>query len=439
MDIISAISTGLGQAAIGIVRLSGTGVGSLVEPHFTGARFTKEPRKLCYGYLKDGDELIDEVMVVYLNAPKTYTGEDMVEIYSHGGKNALTRVQRFLLKLGARSAERGEFSERAVLNGRMNLTQAEAVHELITGSESAFSNHLKHLKGDTLETLNELKEGVLFVLSKLALAIDYPEETDSELTEQELKEKLTELQEKLEILLRNAKKATIMDSGLKLAIVGKPNVGKSSLLNALLGRDRAIVTDIAGTTRDTVEDTLLLGGYMVRVIDTAGIRETDDQIERFGVERSLKAMDEADIVILLLDSKEAIDENEKMLMDKLKPHDLIVHNKADLLDNIPEDGFYISAKDKKGITELEESILSFIEKLDSDESLPLISNERQLEGLRRAKKAIDEALEGIDLGVFYDYIEVDMKEAYNQIGFVLGERLEGDVIKEVFARFCVGK
>lgn len=447
MQTICAIATSLQEAAIGIVRLSGDKSLEIASAIFKGKELNKNPRKLLYGHAYDEEKLLDEVMCVYFPAPHTYTREPMVEFHTHGGSQALTRVLEALLKKGAILARPGEFTERAFLNGRIDLTQAEAIMDMIgSKSERAFSVSLSHLQGDTRESILRMREKLLEVLARIALAIDYPEEDEEDISYGAIDEAIELLLKEHEKLLRNSKQGKLLEDGLKVAIFGKPNVGKSSLLNKLARRNRAIVTDIPGTTRDTIEEKVLIKGLPVILIDTAGVRETDDVVELLGVERSRQAVLDADVILFVFDSQDELTQEElEPLREYMKKDHFIVINKMDKEKRIDTSLFdedriiHTSMTEDVGLEELEEKIYQESFGRDLDEETPLISNMRQLQLLRDSEAALKDAKKMSLQREPYDYLEVDLKLAFDKLGEILGEKVQADLMGEVFSRFCVGK
>lgn len=438
------------EAAIGVVRISGDEALPIARQVFAGKSMQDHPRMMLYGTILEEQTVLDEVMCVYLPAPRTYTREDMVEIYCHGGKVAIESILKLLLKKGARLAEPGEFTERAFINGRIDLSQAEAVMDMIQAkSEKAYQVSLDHLRGDVHQTVEALREGLLALMAQLILSIDYPEEDEPEITYEALEQGLRKVLGSIEKLLINAEKGKRLIQGITLAIIGKPNVGKSSLLNRLAGHERAIVTPIPGTTRDTIEEHILLEGIPYLLIDTAGLRETEDIIEKLGVERSLQTMKKAMMTLFVLSSDRKLEKEEMELLARLPDKAIVVLNKADqdtvlttddLRAYLPEDKIVVTSMlDGQGVDRLEQKIVQESFGMQSDENLPLISNIRQLEELKQAKQSIGDALQGIDDRVAYDYIEVDVRSAYDHLGRLIGKELSGDLLHEVFSRFCVGK
>lgn len=450
MQTIVAAATSMMEAAIGIVRLSGEEALSLASQVFQGKSLQEHPRLMLYGAIADGAKVLDEVMIVYLPAPRTYTREDMVEIYCHGGKVAIESILRLLLEKGARLAQPGEFTERAFINGRIDLSQAEAVMDMIQAkSEKAYQVSLDHLRGDVHQTVEGLRDVMLALMAQLTLSIDYPEEDEPEITYEALENGLRSVLASIEKLLINAEKGKRLIQGITLAIIGKPNVGKSSLLNRLAGHERAIVTPIPGTTRDTIEEQILLEGIPYLLIDTAGLRETDDIIEKLGVERSVQTMKKAMMTLFVLSSERPLEKEERALLAQLPKKAIVVLNKADqeavltpehLQAFVPANNIVVTSMvDGQGVDVLEQKIVAQSFDMQSDENLPLISNLRQVEELKQARRALMDALQGIKIEVAYDYIEVDVRTAYDFLGRVIGKELSGDLLHEVFSRFCVGK
>lgn len=450
MEVIVAVATSYVEAAIGVIRLSGSGVMNYVRPLFRGADLAGKPREMVYGHIVEGERVIDEIMAVYLPSPRTYTTEDMVEIFCHGGRVALEEITAALVRQGARPARPGEFSERAFLNGRIDLSQAEAVMDLVSSKgRKAYEVALAHLSGDTYRVISGMRHDLLHLMARLTLSIDYPEEDEPEITYGEILQTMDQTIGLLERLLKNSDKGKSLLQGIKLAIIGKPNVGKSSLLNQLSGLDRAIVTDIPGTTRDTIEQAITLDGIPFVLIDTAGIRETADVIEQLGVERSLKAMQQADITVLVLSADDELDSSDIIRLQRLPEKSLVVLNKidqarqlspADVSDYIaPERVIATSMTEGIGLEELEQRIVEISFNLEGDDSLPLIGNLRQIHELNEALISARDAKAATLRHEAYDYIEVDVRNAYEHLGRLIGEEASGDILQEVFANFCVGK
>lgn len=450
MSTICAISTSLAEAAIGIVRLSGPGSLSIARRIFTGGDLEKRPRYLHYGYIHRRGERVDEVLAVYFKAPHTYTREDMVEINCHGGAMALQRVLSLCLEEGATLAQPGEFTQRAFLNGRLDLTQAEAVMQLIRArTDLSYDVALTHLGGDISKKIGGLREKLLELLARISLALDYPEEDEEEISYESLRAGMEEIRDELLRLLENSKKGKILEEGLRTVISGRPNVGKSTLLNALSGHSRAIVTDIAGTTRDTIEERIQIRGLPLILIDTAGLRETLDPVEVLGVKRSHDALEKADFILYVLGADDPLEEEDIQRLSLLKGREyLVIVNKMDKEVRLDGDKLaelvgganilYTSLLREEGIIAIEEALLERTIGRGLSLGEPLIQNQRQIGLLGEALGWCRDALE--DLGRFepYDYVEVNIKGCYESLGLLLGEN-NPDIIGEVFRRFCVGK
>ncbi len=451
MSTIAAISTAAGVAALGVIRLSGPLSGEILSALFQGPRSPVEnPRMLCYGHIVEKEQVLDEVMAVFLPAPHTFTTEDMAEITTHGGRVVMESVYAAIIKEGARIAERGEFSRRAFLNGRLDLTQAEAILEIIEArTRRGASVALSHLEGDTTREVRRLREELLTVLAQFALAIDYPDESSDEVQSGDLEETIKRVEKTLQELIRNAHKGHAIAEGLRVAILGRPNVGKSSLLNALSRRSRSIVTNIPGTTRDTIEEMIQLSGFPLILIDTAGLRETDDPVEILGVRRSREALESADMLLVLFSKEWVLEEEEKELLESIRDRSrLLIINKTDLggvlsrEDLLPfaseEQVLELSITEKSGLEELEKAILREAGDLEEEVHTPLIASIRQKHEVEKAYHSVKEALNAMASSLPYDYVEVDVRGAYEALGRVLGEGT-ADIIDEVFGRFCVGK
>jgi len=453
-DTIAAIATPYGESAIGIVRLSGSESLQILKKVFKTKSSQIRPRYAHYGFVVDKNgEPIDEAVVIYYKAPHSYTGEDMVELNLHGNPLILKRVLNRLLEEGARLAEPGEFTKRAFLNGKLDLTQAEAVAELISAkTELARKLALNQLQGALSKEIKPLRGELLMLHALVESSIEFEEEDIPTITPEELKERLKKILQRVERLLKTAQTGKAIREGLKLAIVGLPNVGKSSLFNRLLGEERAIVTDIAGTTRDYLEETVNLKGVPIRLIDTAGIREAKDTVERIGVERSLQKLKEADIVLFVVDgSKENLLEEEIKLAQTVaksgKPV-LVVINKIDLgrklqlPENFPLKGapiVEVSAKTGEGLEKLGEEILK-IAGVNAAEGGNIYISVRHENLLKRAKKALENALNYLE-GEFYspEILMLDLREATDALGEIIGEVTTEDVLGQIFSTFCIGK
>lgn len=450
-DTIVAISSAIGEGAIGIIRLSGEEALSILKKIFTPTS-AFESRQMYYGVIKKEDTVLDEVMAVYMAAPKTYTKEDIVEIYCHGGVISIKRVLDYILELGIRMAEPGEFTQRAFLNGRLDLSQAEAVMDLISAkTEKSFDLAYHQLEGSLSNKINTVRESLLKTIAHLEVCIDYPEEDIEEITYDEIITSFTHVQNELNLLLAHSDNGRIIREGIKIAIIGKPNVGKSSLLNALLKEARAIVTDVAGTTRDIIEEHLNIQGIPIRIIDTAGIRETSDQVEKIGVERSKEIFNKADMVLFVLNAAEQLTEEDKMLMTLVADKkSIVIINKMDLDNKIEwdhiEDHFKNQAIIKtsllkdEGIISVEQAIVQMVYDGDITSSNDqLLSNSRHIQAVKEAKSSIEQALNAAKDRMPYDFIEVDTLDCLESLGKITGETIENDIVKSIFGSFCLGK
>lgn len=441
-DIIVAIATSRLEAAISIIRLSGKDCIAFVQNIFTGKILNKDSHTITYGYIKDNDERIDEVLVNIYRGSKTFTGEEMVEINCHGGVYITQKVLNLCLKKGARMAEHGEFSKRAFLNGRIDLAQAEAISDLITAkNDYASSLALKGIQGNISHFIEDLREDLIQIITQIEVNIDYPEYDDvEELTADSLLPKSETLQQKMNHIIQSSKNVHLLKDGISTVIIGKPNVGKSSLLNALLNEEKAIVTDIAGTTRDVVEGTIRLDNIILNIIDTAGIRETDDIVETIGVTKSKELIHKADLVILVIDGSQSLTTEDEELLELSKDTQrIIVINKKDqgLLNHI--EGISISAKDND-IQPLIDKIQSMFElgKITSGQE-DILANARQIQLLERANQSLDNAIVAMKNQIPTDLIVTDLYDSWESLKEILGERAKEDLLDELFKRFCIGK
>ncbi|GAA0086753.1 tRNA uridine-5-carboxymethylaminomethyl(34) synthesis GTPase MnmE [Clostridium sp. CTA-7] len=455
-DTICAISTAIGEGGIAIIRVSGDKALNIVSEIFkskSGKDISEmKTYTMRYGHVVDIDtnDLIDEVIISYMKGPKSFTAEDTVEINCHGGVTSTNKVLEMVIKAGARLAEPGEFTKRAFLNGRIDLSQAEAVMDLITAkTELAMKSALMQSTGSLSEKINKLREYLLNVLALIEYAVDFTED-DEEVDPSiplRVKDSLEKAYEHMNKLLKSADEGKIIRDGLSLAIVGKPNVGKSSLLNVLLKEKRAIVTDIAGTTRDVIEEYINLDGIPVKIIDTAGIRETEDVVEKIGVERSKEKINEADLILLVLDSSRELDKEDKDIIEAIQnKKSIVLLNKMDLESNLDynlldnfENIIKISAKEDVGIDGLKNEIknMFFDGKIDS-ESL-IISNSRHKQALIRARENCSDALIRVKNNEFLDLISIYVTAALKALGEITGSELEEDLVNKIFKEFCCGK
>ena len=446
-DTIAAISTTTGVGAISIIRLSGSDALEIVNKVFTKDLTKVKTHTINYGFIKNKEEKIDEVLVSVMKAPKTFTCEDVVEINCHGGIATTNKVLEVLLENGARLAEPGEFTKRAFLNGRIDLLEAEATMDLISSkAESARKISINTLTGETSNLIKKLRSELIAIISNIEVNIDYPEYEDIEvLTNDSILPNVIEFKIKLEEIIKKSEDSKVIKEGIKVGIIGRPNVGKSSLLNSLIEEEKAIVTDIPGTTRDIVEGNLILDGITLNIIDTAGIRQTNDRVEQIGVERSLKIIDTSDLVIYILNNNEKITCEEKELLEKIKDKKkIIVVNKIDLenkldkslLDNYIE----ISVKENIGINKIKEEIkrLFNIGEITSND-MTYLSNARSISLLKKSLNNINESIDEIKNSSPIDIVELNLKEAWNNLGEVIGETYTDELLDELFSRFCLGK
>ncbi len=443
-DTICAISTASGMGAISIIRVSGKEAIEIVSKIFKGPDLKKvKSHTIHYGFICDKEETIDEVLVNIMLAPKTYTKEDIVEINSHGGVNTTNKILELLLEAGCRLAEPGEFTKRAFLNGRIDLTQAESVNDLINASsDKQRSLALNNLKGTLNQKIRNIRKEIVDIIANIEVNIDYPEYEDIEVvTKDLLMPKIKQLLEKLKAMLGAAKDSRMIKEGINIAIVGKPNVGKSSILNRLLDEEKAIVTNIAGTTRDIVEGSISLQGFLINFIDTAGIRKTTDRVEKIGVQKSKRVLKEADLVILVLNGHEKISgEDENLIKSINKKKRIIFINKSDLKMNIKLESEYIvgNTKDDKGLDSLKEAIIKKLNLEHINKDMTYLSNVRQIDLLKKALKSLEEALNNLET-MPVDMALIDIKNAWNLLGEITGEVYQDELIDTLFSNFCLGK
>ena len=441
-DIIVAIATSRLEAAISMIRVSGPDCIAFVQKFFTGKIIEKPSHTINYGYIIDDGKRIDEVLVNIYRGTRTFTGEEMVEINCHGGVYITSRVLEVCIKNGARMAERGEFSKRAFLNGRIDLSQAEAISDIITAKNSyATDLALKGISGSISGFIEDLKEDLIQIITQIEVNIDYPEYDDvEELTASSLLPRSANLLTKMNQILDDSKNIKLVKEGIKTVIIGRPNVGKSSLLNALLREDKAIVTNIAGTTRDIVEGSISIDGVVLNMIDTAGIRETDDIIESMGVEKSKELIHQADLVLLVIDGSQSLSSEDMQLLELTEDATrIIVLNKADQGTKVDLDGIVISAKDNQ-ISTLTEEIKKMFELgkiIDNNDHI--LTNARQTMLLQRASQALKQAVEAMEMMIPTDLIVTDLYECWNNLKEILGEKAKEDLLDELFKRFCIGK
>ncbi len=451
-DTICAIATAQGIGAIAIVRVSGTEAIDIVNKIFKGKDLSKvESHTINYGRIVDQEEVIDEVLVSVMKAPKTFTTEDVVEINTHGGIAPTNRVLQLLLESGCRLAEPGEFTKRAFLNGRIDLLEAEAVMDMIDAkTDTQRKMAANQIDGKTSSLINDLRSDMVQIISNINVNIDYPEYDDVEIITQDvLIPKILKLKDKLRKILRESKNGKIIKDGIKTAIIGKPNVGKSSLLNALLQEDKAIVTNIAGTTRDIVEGQIVINGIVLNMIDTAGIRETEDVIEALGVEKSIKMMEDSDLVFFMLNNNEELSDDLKTLLKKVKGKNyLILINKVDLDSKLNRDELEVdsnriiemSITENKGIEELKERIIELFNLNEIETNDPTyLSNSRSISIIKKCLKKVEEVEKAVEENMPIDMIELDIKYIWEELGKINGSTYEEELLDEMFKRFCLGK
>ena len=455
-DTIAAIATAPGEGGIGIIRISGEKSLQVAQSIFKSksGKMIKDynARTLIYGTVVDNEKVIDEVLVAYMKGPNSYTAEDVIEINSHGGFISVKKILELILSKGVRLAEAGEFTKRAFLNGRIDLSQAEAIIDVIKSkTDMAHEVAQSQLEGSLAKKIKDLRMNVTEVLAHLEVSIDFAEEDVEEITYQTLEEKALELRNEIKKLYDTAESGKILRDGLKTVIVGKPNVGKSSLLNSILGENRAIVTDIAGTTRDVIEEFVNIKGIPLKIVDTAGIRETEDVVEKIGVEKSRESFSTADLVIMVLDASRKLSEEDMEILESLKNKKTIVLlNKMDLEPQIElekieefvnsEDIIKISALKHQGIEELQDKIEAMVYHGSVKNSSNLmITNSRHKDALFKAYESINDAISAIEQRMPYDFIEVDFKNIWDYLGYINGDTVREDLLDTIFANFCIGK
>lgn len=455
-DTIAAIATAIGEGGISIVRLSGDKALKIASSIFKGKNDRPlndiKPYTMRYGHIidKETEEILDEVIVSYMKAPRSFTSEDCVEINCHGGIFATNRILEEIIKNGARNAEPGEFTKRAFLNGRIDLTQAEAVIDLIKAkTDLSMKSALLQSEGRISKEINGLRQRLLGVIAHIEATVDFPEEDLEEITSKQVSNNLREIINEIEHLLATADEGKILREGLNMVIVGKPNVGKSSLLNSLLMEKRAIVTEVAGTTRDVIEEYININGIPVKIIDTAGIRATEDIVEKIGVEKSKEKINEADIIVFMLDSSRNLDDEDKEIIEYIKDKKYVVLlNKVDLnkklvledlnglnIENIMD----ISAKTGEGIDKLKSKIRDMFFSGEISVTDVMITNSRHKEALYKSKERCVAALNTLDMGISIDLASIDVRSAWMDLGQITGETLEEDIIDKIFSEFCIGK
>lgn len=446
-DTIVAISTSQGIGAISIIRLSGKESIEIVNKIVKNKNLNKlNSHTINYNHVVNNDEIIDEVLISIMKTPRSFTTEDVVEINCHGGIATTNKILELLLLNGCRLAEPGEFTKRAFLNGRIDLLEAESVMDIINSkTENSLKLAINQLNGSTSNLIRNLRQDLLEILANIAVNIDYPEYEDiEEVTNQKLEKEIIKIKQKVNQILNDSKNSKIIKEGIDVAIIGKPNVGKSSLLNKLLDEDKAIVTDIAGTTRDIVEGKINLNGFILNIIDTAGIRKTTDKVEQIGVDKSKNLIDRADLILFLLDNNTLLNNEEKELLETIqnKKHIIIV-NKTDLetkIDLKDENYIRMSTINNIGIKELKERIIKLFE-LDKIEQsdMTYLTNARSIALLKQVKEKIEEIENSINMDIPISIIEIDLRNVWEILGKIIGEHYEDELIDQLFTQFCLGK
>lgn len=453
---IAAIATAPGEGGVGIIRLSGVSAAEIADKIFhTGTIKTfKEavPRMMYFGHVTDGGKRIDEGLAVYMKAPHSYTGEDVVEIQIHGSAEALRETLSLALRSGAVPAMRGEFTKRAFLNGRLDLAQAEAVMDIISAKgEAALTQAESHLSGALSGFVHEVMEELKDLITKLEVTIDYPEEDLEDLTMEETGDALEKIDKSLSALLKRSEEGRVIREGLRTAIIGRPNAGKSSLLNALLQEERAIVTDVPGTTRDTIEEAVRISGVSLLLMDTAGLRETDNKVEQIGIERARASMEKADLILAVIDGSSSLDEEDKTILHSLGGKKaIVILNKYDLTPEVKAEDIWeiagyvpvvsLSARYGSGMDELREELWKITEKQDTDAGRILfLTNLRHVELVRKALDNVLRARASVREGLQADFIVIDLTEAWKTMGEITGDTMDDELIHSIFSRFCVGK
>lgn len=439
-DAIIALATPPMKGALAVIRISGDNTLEIVQKCFTGK--LNESHKVKYGYIINPEtkEKIDEVLVTYFKGPRSFTGEDSIEISCHGSMLIADQIISLFLSQGVRMAERGEFTSRAYYNGRIDLVQAEAVNEMINAqTKEAKQLSLYSLTGETSSLLTPLKTKLADILSLIEVNIDYPEYEDIEqVTSEKIEKDVGSILYILKDIIKEGENAKLIKEGINVALVGRPNVGKSSLLNALVNEEKAIVTNIPGTTRDIVEGKINLNGLILNLLDTAGIRDSDNVVEQIGIERSRKSIEDADLVIVVLEAGTLTDEDKELLELTKDKKRIVIYNKKDLVEKLDDDKIYISAKNKD-ITKLQKEIAKLFSLDKLNELSPSLCSAREIGLLQKAKKDLESALNENALGMSLDLVSVGIKAAYDDIRNILGEEVSVDLSAEIFSRFCVGK
>lgn len=453
---IAAISTAMSASGIGIVRISGDEAMDVISRIYRSKNGKKNIREvqshtIHYGFIYDGEDVVDEVLVMIMRGPHTYTGEDTVEIDCHGGVYAMKKVLETVLKNGAVIAEPGEFTKRAFLNGRIDLSQAEAVMDLINSkNDFALNSSIEQLKGGVSDAIKDIRKDIIYHIAFIESALDDPEHISLDGYDEEITEMLNENINKISKLVNSFDNGRIMKEGIKTVILGKPNAGKSSLLNLMLGEDRAIVTDIEGTTRDTLEENINFNGLSLKIIDTAGIRDTEDLVEQIGVNKAKEIAKEGDLIIYVVDGSRELDDNDREIIKLINDKQaIILVNKSDMdtvinIDDLKKDSnrdvILFSAKNGEGMDQLEEEIrnMFYSGKVTYNDQV-YITNARHKEALENALESLKQVKNSVDAGMPEDFYSIDLMDAYTDLGLIIGESVEDDLVNEIFSKFCMGK
>lgn len=454
-DTIAAISTGMTSSGIGIIRISGPDAIAIADKVYdsrSGKKLENMPtHTIHYGFIRDGEEFIDEVLVMLMRGPRSFTAEDTVEINCHGGVYAMNRILELVIRKGARPAQPGEFTKRAFLNGRIDLSQAEAVIDVINAkNEYALKSSVSQLKGSVLKVIKDIREKIIYHIAYIESALDDPEHISLDGYPEQLEEQVEQWKEKIRTLIASSENGKRMKEGIRTVIVGKPNAGKSSLLNVLLGEERAIVTDIAGTTRDVLEEQMSLSGISLNIIDTAGIRSTEDVVEKIGVKKAKTYARDADLIIYVVDSSTGLDENDEEIMEMIRDRKAIVLlNKMDLdcitteediRKHLDKPVIPVSAKEEQGIDRLEQTVKDmFYDGSISFNDEIYITNMRQKAALKEALDSLEQVSVSIQNQMPEDFFSIDLMNAYESLGRIVGESVGEDLVNEIFSKFCVGK
>ena len=454
-DTIAAISTGMTSSGIGIIRISGPDAIAIADKVYdsrSGKKLENMPtHTIHYGFIRDGEEFIDEVLVMLMRGPRSFTAEDTVEINCHGGVYAMNRILELVIRKGARPAQPGEFTKRAFLNGRIDLSQAEAVIDVINAkNEYALKSSVSQLKGSVLKVIKDIREKIIYHIAYIESALDDPEHISLDGYPEQLEEQVEQWKEKICTLIASSENGKRMKEGIRTVIVGKPNAGKSSLLNVLLGEERAIVTDIAGTTRDVLEEQMSLSGISLNIIDTAGIRSTEDVVEKIGVKKAKTYARDADLIIYVVDSSTGLDENDEEIMEMIRDRKAIVLlNKMDLdcitteediRKHLDKPVIPVSAKEEQGIDRLEQTVKDmFYDGSISFNDEIYITNMRQKAALKEALDSLEQVSVSIQNQMPEDFFSIDLMNAYEELGSITGESVGEDLVNEIFSKFCMGK